>query len=44
MYHVAVQMWDLKRLLGGSEELLKRAQALPERQRYRLAEVLDPDR
>jgi len=37
------KIWDLKRLLGDSPDLLAKAQALPERQRYRLAETLDPD-
>jgi len=37
------KMWDLKRLLGDSPELLEQALKLPKRQQYRLAELLDPD-
>lgn len=37
------QVWDLNRLLSGSDDALKRAYALPKRQQYRLAELLDPD-
>jgi len=37
------QVWDLERLLGNDPALLAQAQALPERDRYRLIEVLDPD-
>ncbi len=36
------QVWDLSRLIGQSPELMERAAQLTERQRYRLAEVLDP--
>ncbi len=35
--------WDLAALLGQNPELLARAQALPERQRYRLIELLNPE-
>jgi len=37
------KVWDLARLLGDSPELLEKAQKLPMRQQYRLAETLDPD-
>lgn len=37
------KVWDLARLLGDSPELLEKAQKLPKRQQYRLAETLDPD-
>ncbi|MBE9028680.1 methyltransferase domain-containing protein [filamentous cyanobacterium LEGE 11480] len=36
------QVWDLARLVGQSPEVMERAAQLTERQRYRLAEVLDP--
>lgn len=36
------QVWDLDRLIGQSPELRDRAAKLTERQRYRLAEILDP--
>jgi SAM-dependent methyltransferase len=36
------KVWDLSRLLGQSPELTARAAQLNQRQRYRLAEVLDP--
>jgi hypothetical protein len=36
------QVWQLERLVGKSPDLLERAEALSERQRYRLLEVLDP--
>lgn len=35
--------FDLARILGNTPELLERAQALPEREQYRLVELLDPD-
>jgi len=35
--------WELERLLGSQPELSDRAQALSERQRYRLVELLDPE-
>lgn len=35
--------WQLERLLGESPEALARAEALSERDRYRLIELLDPD-
>jgi len=35
------EVWDPARLLGG--DLLKRAQALPDLERWRLVEALDPD-
>jgi hypothetical protein len=34
--------WDLHRLLGKAPELMKRAENLSDRQRYRLIELLDP--
>jgi SAM-dependent methyltransferase len=37
------QTWQLERLLSNNPELLAQAQALPERQKYRLIEVLDTD-
>lgn len=37
------RVWDLQRLLGNDPELLKSANALPERERYRLVELLDPE-
>lgn len=37
------QVWQLERLLGKDEELMKKAQSLPEKQRYRLIELLDPE-
>jgi SAM-dependent methyltransferase len=36
------KVWQLDRLIGQSPELMARAQALSERDRYRLAEILDP--
>jgi len=35
--------WNLERLLGKSPELVERAEKLPERDRYRLIELLDPE-
>lgn len=35
-------IWDLARLIGQSPHLSERAQALSDRQRYRLIELLDP--
>ncbi|KAI0559194.1 Methyltransferase [Gracilaria domingensis] len=35
--------WDLTRLVANDEELLDTAMALPERQQYRLVELLDPE-
>lgn len=35
--------WDLHRLLGKAPELMKRAENLSDRQRYRLIELLDPE-
>lgn len=35
--------WQLERLLGKAPELIKRAQGLSTRQRYRLIELLDPE-
>lgn len=37
------QYWQLERLIGQSEELIKRGKTLSDRQRYRLIELLDPD-
>jgi SAM-dependent methyltransferase len=37
------QVWTLERLVGSNPELLKRAQGLSDRQRYRLIELLDPE-
>lgn len=37
------EFWQLERLLGTSPELLEQAQALPERDQYRLIELLDPE-
>ncbi|MEO1210384.1 MAG: class I SAM-dependent methyltransferase [Cyanobacteria bacterium J06638_20] len=36
------QVWALDRLIGEAPELMERADALSDRQRYRLLEVLDP--
>jgi SAM-dependent methyltransferase len=36
------QFWQLERLLGPSSDLMARGQALRERDRYRLIELLDP--
>jgi len=36
-------VWDLARLLAADAELLARARSLPERQQYRLVELLDPE-
>lgn len=35
--------WNLERLLGKEAELIKRAEQLSERERYRLIELLDPE-
>ncbi|PXF44634.1 hypothetical protein BWQ96_05629 [Gracilariopsis chorda] len=35
--------WDLARLLASDEELLEKAKLLPERDQYRLVELLDPE-
>ena len=35
--------FDLARILGNAPELLERARALPEREQYRLVELLDPE-
>lgn len=35
--------WNLERLLGTSEELMRRGEQLSNRQRYRLIELLDPE-
>ncbi|MBD1935909.1 class I SAM-dependent methyltransferase [Microcoleus sp. FACHB-68] len=35
--------WNLERLLGKEAELIKRAEQLGERERYRLIELLDPE-
>lgn len=35
--------WDLSRLVGTAPDLMARAATLPERQRYRLVELLDPE-
>ena len=35
--------WSLERLLGQNDELTARARSLPERDRYRLIELLDPE-
>ena len=35
--------WQLDRLLGKDAEVLAKAKALPDRQQWRLAEILDPD-
>lgn len=37
------KVWDLERLLGKDKEVLAKAKALPLRQQWRLAEILDPD-
>ncbi len=37
------QYWQLERLIGDSEELMKRAETLSDRERYRLIELLDPE-
>jgi SAM-dependent methyltransferase len=37
------QYWELERLIGESEELMKRGESLSDRQRYRLIELLDPE-
>ena len=37
------KVWDLERLLGKDPEVLAKAKALPLRQQWRLAEILDPD-
>jgi 2-polyprenyl-3-methyl-5-hydroxy-6-metoxy-1,4-benzoquinol methylase len=37
------QIWQLDRLLGADSQLVQRAQHLPERDRYRLIESLDPE-
>jgi hypothetical protein len=37
------KVWNLERLLGSDPEVLAKAKALPERQQWRLAELLDPD-
>jgi len=37
------EVWQLERLVGQASALLERGRALPERQRYRLIELLDPD-
>ncbi len=37
------QYWQLERLIGESEELIKRGEQLSDRQRYRLIELLDPE-
>jgi glutamyl/glutaminyl-tRNA synthetase len=37
------KVWDLERLLGKDPEVLAKAKALPQRQQWRLAEILDPD-
>jgi 2-polyprenyl-3-methyl-5-hydroxy-6-metoxy-1,4-benzoquinol methylase len=36
------EYWQLERLIGNSPELMARAKALSDRQRYRLIELLDP--
>lgn len=35
--------WDLGRILGSDDDLLQRATELPERERFRLVELLDPE-
>lgn len=35
--------WDVARVLGGDPELLEKAQNLPNRDQYRLVELLDPE-
>lgn len=35
--------WELERLIGSDPGLIKRAQGLTQRQRYRLVELLDPE-
>ncbi len=37
------QYWDLARLIGDDVDLMARAEALGDRDRYRLTEVLDPE-
>lgn len=37
------QFWDLKRLIGNCPDLLKRADNLSDKERYRLIELLDPE-
>lgn len=36
------QYWNLERLIGQSDDLMSRAKSLPEREYYRLIELLDP--
>jgi SAM-dependent methyltransferase len=36
------KLWELDRLIGNSPELMARAEGLSQRDRYRLAEILDP--
>lgn len=35
--------WDISRVLGNDEELMSQARKLPEREQYRLVELLDPE-
>lgn len=35
--------WDIKRVLGNSEDLVELSEGLPEREQYRLVELLDPE-
>jgi SAM-dependent methyltransferase len=37
------QVWDLDRLLGKNPELMARTERMSDRQKYRLAEILDPE-
>lgn len=37
------QFWDLQRLIANSPDLLKKADQLTEKERYRLIELLDPE-
>jgi hypothetical protein len=37
------KVWELERLLGKDPDVLAKAKALPQRQQWRLAEILDPD-
>lgn len=36
------KLWELDRLIGGSPELMARVEHMSQRDRYRLAEILDP--
>lgn len=38
-----LQSWDLSKILGNNTELMRRIETLSDRQKYRLAEILDPE-